>query len=172
MRAIYLTGFMGSGKTTIGKLLSKASGLPVFDTDVLVEEKEGKSIKDIFLQEGEAYFRERESEILRALSGENMIVTTGGGIILAKENREWIRKNGYWVYLHCDPEEIEHRLVNDTSRPLLAGEKSANLRSIFEKRLPLYREAPIQVDTTNKSTQEVVEEILNALQIESASKIL
>ena len=159
MKSIFLTGFMGSGKTTIGKLLSEKLSLPVIDTDHVIEEKLNKTIRDIFETEGENKFREYEHQFLEMMPTENMIITTGGGIILRKENRDWMKKNGVVVYLHCEPEEILNRLEGDQTRPLLDGDKKKNVLSIFTERSPFYHEADFKVDTTNKTPKEVVLEI-------------
>ncbi|MGQ0415199.1 shikimate kinase, partial [Bacillus sp. HC-TM] len=91
MKSIYITGYMGAGKTTIGKALSKELHMDVIDTDQKIEEKQEKAIRDIFAEEGEMAFREYESEMLRALPVHNVIITTGGGIIERAENRKWMK---------------------------------------------------------------------------------
>lgn len=150
---------MGSGKTTIGKLLSEKLSLPVMDTDHVIEEKLNKTIREIFETEGESKFREYEHQFLEMVPTDNMIITTGGGIILRKENRDWMRKNGVVVYLHCEPEEILKRLEGDETRPLLDGDKKKNVLSIFSERAPFYHDADFKVDTTNKTLEEIVLEI-------------
>lgn len=156
MKSIFLTGFMGSGKTTIGKLLAEKLSLPVIDTDHVIEEKLNKTIREIFETEGENKFREYEHQFLEMMPTENMIITTGGGIILRKENRDWMKNNGMVIYLHCDPEKILQRLAGDQSRPLLDGDKQKNVLSIFKERSPLYHEADFKVDTTTKTPEEIV----------------
>jgi shikimate kinase len=159
MKTIYLTGFMGSGKTTIGKLLSEKLSLPVIDTDQVIEEKLNKTIREVFETEGENKFREYEHKFLKLMPTENTIVTTGGGIILRKENRDWMRQSGLVIYLHCDPEEILKRLADDQTRPLLDGDKKKNVLSIFSDRSPFYHDADFKVDTTHKTPEEIVFEI-------------
>lgn len=163
MKSIFLTGFMGSGKTTIGKLLAEKLLLPVIDTDHVIEEKLNKTIRELFETEGENKFREYEHQFLKMMPTENTIVTTGGGIILRKENRDWMRKHGMIVYLHCEPEEILNRLTGDQSRPLLDGDKKKNVLSIFAERTPFYHDADFKVDTTNKTPEEIVLEIENLI---------
>ncbi|NSL50357.1 shikimate kinase [Calidifontibacillus erzurumensis] len=159
MKSLFLTGFMGSGKTTIGKQLAEKLSLPVIDTDEFIENQLNKTIREIFETEGEKKFREYEKHFLKLVPTENTIVTTGGGIILAEENRAWMREKGYVIYLHCEPDEIIRRLKDDQTRPLLDGDKENNIRTIFSQRLPLYNEADLKIDTMNKNPDEIVEEI-------------
>ncbi|HHY73035.1 MAG TPA: shikimate kinase [Bacillus bacterium] len=159
MKSLYLTGFMGSGKTTIGKLLAEKLALPVIDTDQFIEEQLQKTIREIFETEGEEQFREYEEQFLKMIPTENNIITTGGGIILKNENRTWMRKNGTVIYLHCEPEEIMKRLASDETRPLLDGDKQKNILSIFAKRSEYYDDADFKIDTTGKSPVEIVLEI-------------
>ena len=150
---------MGAGKTTIGKMLAKELGVPVYDTDQEVEKMTGKSISDIFDQEGEAFFRSLETKVLKKLPTKECVITTGGGIILKEENCLWLAEHGNWIYLHCDPDEIAKRLVRDTTRPLLNGEKKKNLHTLFNARLPLYQKAEITINTTGKSILTIIDEI-------------
>ena len=163
MKAIYLTGFMGAGKTTIGKELAAKLALPVYDTDQEIEKREGKTIASIFAVEGESRFRELESQMLKELPKEDCIITTGGGIILKEENRNWLKENGLSVYLHCDPDEIAKRLENDETRPLLSGERKKELHELFYSRLPLYREAEWTLETTGKTVSYIIDEIIRRI---------
>ncbi|MFJ8527865.1 shikimate kinase [Bacillus sp. NPDC094106] len=159
MKSIYITGYMGAGKTTIGKALSKELDIAVVDTDQKIEEKQGKLIRDIFAEEGENIFRQYESEMLRSLSTSNMIITTGGGIVERAENRQWMKENGTVVYLYCDPYVIAERLREDTTRPLFQKENIEAFVKKFENRRAYYEEADIHIDTTNKSVEEIMEEL-------------
>ncbi|CAH0345717.1 shikimate kinase [Bacillus sp. CECT 9360] len=163
MKSIYLTGFMGAGKTTAGEALGEAMKLPVYDMDHEIEEQQQQTVTDIFADQGEEAFREMESRMLRELPREDSIITTGGGIIIKEDNRQWLATQGYWVYLHCEPEEIAKRLANDESRPLLSGERKQNLHRLFSERLPLYSQAHIVVDTTGKSLDEIVDRIMKRI---------
>lgn len=163
MRAIYITGYMGAGKTTIGKALSKELGIDVIDTDQKIEEKQGRVIRDIFAKEGERSFRQYESEMLCSLPTKDVIITTGGGIVERIENREWMKENGTVVYLYCDPYVIADRPHEDITRPLFQKENVEAFVAKFEERRAFYEEAVIQIDTTNKSIQEVTEEILRRI---------
>ena len=163
MRAIYITGYMGAGKTTIGRMLSEQLHIPVADTDQKIEENQGKVIRDIFTEEGENTFRQYESDMLRSLPTSNLIITTGGGIVERAENRQWMKENGTVVYLYCAPYVIAERLHGDTTRPLFQKENIEAFIAKFEGRRAFYEEATIQVDTTNKSVQEITEEILHKI---------
>ncbi|MDM5189949.1 shikimate kinase [Bacillus sp. DX4.1] len=159
MQAIYITGFMGAGKTTIGKALSDKLGIPVVDTDQRIEEKHGKLIRDIFAEEGEISFRQYESAMLQALPTSDIIITTGGGIVESTNNRQWMSENGIVVYLYCDPYVIAERLSEDTTRPLFQKENIEAFAQKFEKRRSHYEEATVHIDTTNKKVEEIIEEI-------------
>jgi shikimate kinase len=164
MKAIFLTGFMGAGKTSVGKQLAKRLNIPVVDTDQLIEQKIGKSINEIFAEEGEAAFRKYEREILKTLPLENVIVTTGGGMVIQKENRDWMKKHGIVIYLHCEPEEILRRLASDETRPLLKQQnKQEQIKRLWIERLPYYQEANFLIHTTNKTLAEIVDDIVTML---------
>lgn len=150
---------MGAGKTTIGKALSKELHIDVVDTDQKIEEKQEKAIRNIFAEEGEMAFREYESEMLRSLPVHNVIITTGGGIIERAENRKWMKENGIVVYLYCDPHVIAERLREDTTRPLFQKKDIDAFVAKFESRRAYYEEAEIYIDTTNKSIEQIMNEL-------------
>ncbi|WP_318508429.1 shikimate kinase [Bacillus sp. T3] len=161
MQAIYLTGLMGAGKTTVGKELASKLGLIVMDTDEQIVKQEGKSINEIFALHGESYFRELESKMLAGLPTENIVITTGGGIILAEENRKFMKERGTVVYLDANPEEILVRLQHDQSRPLLAKDKQNVIFLLYKDRLPLYEEScHLKITTTGKDIEAIVNEII------------
>lgn len=155
-KMIYLTGFMGSGKTTIGAELGGKLAAKVIDTDRWIEEREGHTIKAIFAEKGEAYFRDLETEALKEIKGNHLIVTTGGGIVGRQENRELMKKNGKVIYLHCQIEELMKRLKNDISRPLIQNQDQEKIAALFQSRKALYEEADVTIDTTKKEIEEVV----------------
>lgn len=159
MKAIYLTGFMGSGKSTIGRELGKALNLPVIDTDVFIEKNRGMKIRDIFETEGEVAFRSYEREALKEMPTEDVIITTGGGMVTQQENREWMLTHGTVYYLHCDFSIIVERLKHDTTRPLFDHEQMTRTEKLFTDRLPLYQEAHYTIDTSNKEVSDIVNEI-------------
>lgn len=157
---------MGSGKTTVGERLATHMGLPMIDTDQYVEKQYGKSVRDIFETEGEEKFRQYEQIGLQQLPTENVIIATGGGIILKPENREWMKQYGFVVYLHCEPALIVERLRTDRSRPLLDGQLEQNIANLFKQRLALYQEADLIIDTSHQDPDEVVTELANMITTE------
>ncbi len=159
MRAIYITGFMGAGKTTVGRELSVKWNVPVIDTDEYLEQTLKKKITRIFQEEGEGAFREYESKILRSLPTQNVIITTGGGIVIKEENRKWMKERGKVVYLYCDPVKIAERLKHDTTRPLFNQADVNSFIELFHSRQPFYQEADIIIDTTNRQPADIAEEI-------------
>ncbi|WP_270179253.1 shikimate kinase [Alkalihalobacillus sp. CinArs1] len=160
MRAVYLTGFMGSGKTSVAYQLAKELSMPLVDTDETIVSETGKEISSIFENEGEEAFREYETATLKKLPVENVIVSTGGGIILKEENRNLMKQNGKVIYLHCEPREIVKRLEGDSSRPLLdVKNRSEQIEKIFSERISFYEDAHETIDTTNLTVEEVVEQI-------------
>jgi shikimate kinase len=166
MKSIYLIGFMGSGKTTIGKALSLSLNIPVMDSDEEVSRLTGKTIMEIFEGEGEVGFRLLETQCLRNLPVENSIITTGGGIVLREENRRWMRENGVVVLLDASSEEILKRLEGDKTRPLLIGDKETKVTKILDERLPLYVDtANLIIETTGKSVEVIVEELVQRLKL-------
>ena len=163
---IYLVGLMGSGKTTLGKILSKKIDKQFYDSDQVIEEKLGVDVPIIFEYEGEAGFREREKDILKELVGiQNIVLATGGGIILSKSNRDLLAKNGIVIYLKSNQKDLILRMKNDKTRPLL---KNGNIEEIIKKlckeREPLYEEiADFEIMTKNKRIHEIVNEIMSVI---------
>ena len=161
---IILIGFMGCGKTTFGTWIAKNKKMDFCDTDALIVEKEKKSINDIFSENGEPYFRELETEIVKDLikSRHNTVVSVGGGLPLKPENRELLKKLGTVLYLRTSVEELTKRLAGDTTRPLLAG---GNIREkithLMDMRLSDYLDAAeVIIDTDGRSFDEMYENIL------------
>ena len=163
---IYLIGLMGSGKTTLGKILSKKLDKQFYDSDHVIEEKLGVDVPMIFKYEGEAGFREREKDSLKELvSKKNIVLATGGGIILSKSNRDLLSENGIVIYLKSNQKDLIKRMKNDKTRPLL---KNGNIEEIIKKlckeREPLYEEiADFEIMTKNKRIHEVVNEIITII---------
>lgn len=161
-RNVYITGFMGSGKTTVGRALSEKLNRRAVDLDEWIEKREQMEIRQIFAEKGEAYFRDLETKTLQAVKGPNLIITTGGGIVTRTENREWMKKHGIVVYLRCELNEIMRRLKGDKSRPNFRGDRKA-MERLFQSRKAAYEEADIIVDTTEKSVAQIVAEISERL---------
>lgn len=153
---------MGSGKTTIGKLLSKKLNKLFFDSDYVIEERLGVRVPMIFEYEGEVGFRDRESKVLNELVlKENIVLATGGGIILSPKNRELLSSRGIVIYLKSDYQNLAKRMVNDKTRPLLQnGDIELTFKNLFKARDSLYSSiADYEVDTNNKSLYQVEQKI-------------
>lgn len=164
---IILIGFMGAGKTTVGKKLATSLGLSFLDLDQFLEAETGRRIKDIFKEDGEEMFRSIETKMLRrALSTKSDIVlATGGGIITKEENKRLLEKEEKIFYLKADYNTLYHRLLKDTSRPLLLAEdREAKIKSLLELRLPKYENlAKYTVETDGKAVDEIVAECMSFL---------
>ena len=163
---IYLIGLMGSGKTTLGKILSKKLDKHFYDSDQVIEEKLGVNVPMIFEYEGEAGFREREKDILKELvSKQNIVLATGGGIILSESNRDLLAKNGIVIYLKSNQKDLVLRMKNDKTRPLLKnGNVELIIKKLCQEREPLYEEiADFKIITKNKRIYEVVNEIIKTI---------
>ncbi len=163
MKNIVLTGFMASGKSTIGRELSAISGMEFVDTDELVEKSEGITINEIFARFGEEYFRDRESAaVAMAAEKSGAVIATGGGAVLRHENIELLRKNGVVFNLEPSAAVICERLNGArASRPLLAGEELEAVLERFRKRQPYYDNCDCKIYVSNSRTpREFAVEIL------------
>ncbi len=163
---IILTGYMGSGKTTVGKALAKEYGMTFIDTDQLIEEKEGKAISQIFEDSGEETFRDMETALLKELrmkSVSNSVISTGGGIVQRKENCELLKEIGEVIYLEADSLTLYERVKNDDTRPLLkdAGDELKDrIDTMLSKREGFYKlSADHIIDTKGKTLKEIAEEV-------------
>ena len=160
-RNIVLIGFMGTGKTTIGKSLARSLGWTFVDTDELVELTAGSSVQKIFEEQGEIYFRKLETEVLiQVLGSEQQIIATGGGAVLAEHNREVMIEGGLVIALQADISTIIQRVSGDQSRPLLKGDLSDRVAALLEQRKFAYDFADISIQTAGKSVEQIVEVIL------------
>ena len=164
MKNIVLIGFMGSGKTTIGKALEKKTDMAFVDTDELIEAYEGCKISNIFADKGETYFRRLENETLKKLvTGTNFkIISTGGGIVINKANIPLLKQLGKVFYLRIKPKTVVERLEGDKTRPLLIGEdKLVKVEQLMTDRKELYEMAADKtVDVDCLSVNEIVSRIL------------
>lgn len=164
-RNIVLVGFMGTGKTSVGKILAKRLSRPFIDVDQLIEDAEGQQISDIFEQRGEPYFRTVEKrEVASAAALKNAVITTGGGAVLDPENVAALRRSGTLVSLTASPETILGRVQGSRHRPLLnTPDKLAEIRRLLEIRAPFYRCADYSFDTDGKTPAQVADTILRSL---------
>ncbi|MBI5903197.1 MAG: shikimate kinase [Deltaproteobacteria bacterium] len=166
MANIVLTGFMGTGKSTIGRVLSRETGLKFMDLDELIEREAGMAIKDIFRERGEGCFRDMESGVIRRLTqgefGNGLIVSTGGGAVVRKENRDALRSWGTVVCLSSTVDEILRRVENRDDRPLLnTVEKKEAIERLLKEREEAYGDCDLVVDTASVSLKEAVRAIKN-----------
>jgi shikimate kinase len=151
---------MGSGKTTCGQALATALGWDFVDTDLLVEQRERRSIDRIFGESGESYFRGVEREVLRSLEGRTRcVVATGGGLFLGAEQRKWMKQNGLTVWLDVTLEEARRRVGRGTTRPLWRTDDPVSLRALFEKRRASYALCTIRVPAAPGDPAVVAERI-------------
>lgn len=158
---IILIGIMGSGKTTIGRILADKLQWPFVDTDQLIEKREGRTISDIFAAQGEPFFRLLESKILAEVLGQKkQVVATGGGSVLASENRNIMLKNGLVVALTAPAEVIIQRVRQSQHRPLLKGNVEERVLQLMESRKHAYDFAQARMDTSVSSLEQVAESII------------
>ncbi|PTY38171.1 shikimate kinase [Saccharospirillum sp. MSK14-1] len=166
--SIILIGPMGSGKSTIGRLLSTRLGLPFIDSDREIEARSGADIPWIFDLEGESGFRDRETAVLAELVDEGrQVIATGGGAIIRPENRELLKSKGQVVYLKTSVEQQLVRTAKDRNRPLLNGpDPEGTLRRLAGERRPYYEEtAHLTIDTNGQTPRTVVREIIKQLKL-------
>ena len=166
---LVLVGMPGSGKSTVGRHLARRLRLPFFDSDHVIEERLGCSIREYFAREGEAAFRDLEEQAIDELTaGASCVLATGGGAVLRPANRQRLHERGRVVYLRSSPEELYRRLRHDSTRPLLqVADPLARLRALYAERDPLYREtAHFVIETGRPSVPTLVNMI--AMQLELA----
>nr|WP_301334626.1 shikimate kinase [Variovorax dokdonensis] len=162
-----MVGLPGSGKTAVGRRLAQRLQWDFVDTDQLIEERIGCTIREFFEREGEGRFRDIEAQVIGEQGRTaNTVLSTGGGAVLREENRRQLRQSFHVVYLRSSPEDLYRRLRHDVKRPLLqVADPLGRLRELFSARDPLYREvAHESVETGRPSIQALVVEILDRLQ--------
>jgi len=163
MKSIYLVGFMGCGKTTVGKILAKALNRQFIDLDEKIVSHTGKSIPTIFEESGENGFRKIESEVLKKELSKNSIISTGGGIVTRPENMVFMKQNGIVFYLESTIETLYNRIHQDPNRPNAVNRSIEELNTLFISRKSLYEKADITISDTEKSPKDVSVEIINCL---------
>lgn len=175
---VFLTGFMGSGKSTVGPILANSVGYDFVDLDGLIEASEGRAIREIFQTDGEAYFRRRELEEIQRLSQRpKLVVSLGGGTLIQAETYRLIRSSGLLVYLKISPEQVFRRVRHRDDRPLLSdpqgrplstAELKARISQLYRERETLYASADITVESDPRqvgvTVDRVVREIASQLQ--------
>jgi len=168
---ISLIGFMGSGKTTVGKILADRLNFLFIDLDKVIEIAEDKTVSEIFKSGGEKYFRDVESEVIKKIYiNENCVFACGGGIVEREENMDFIKQNSLIVYLYISPQQAFKRLKDVEDRPLLGNSSNLDSRkeiinNLISKRDILYKNnSNFNINTDNKSPECITEEILKKLQ--------
>jgi shikimate kinase len=158
---IILTGFMGTGKTSVGTRLAEDLDYAFVDTDSLIEADQNMSITAIFAKAGEPFFRDVESRIIDlVMQQENQVVSTGGGAVIRDENRKAFKRAGFVICLTARPEVIFDRIRSETHRPLLqTPDPLAKIRELLDGRAKFYSQADVTIDTSAKSVDDVIREI-------------
>ena len=166
MKTIVLTGMMGSGKTTLGKLLGETLNMKFIDIDSSIELNEKSSIKNIFEIKGEKYFRELEKQTIKTIfKPEDLIIALGGGAFANNITRKFLLNNALIIYLKTTPQTIFDRIQNDTTRPLLCGKMNIEkIKEIIKIREKNYESAHLTISTDNKTLEEIIEEITGVLE--------
>jgi shikimate kinase len=165
MKNIILTGFMGTGKTAVGRELSRLLNMNLIDVDTEIEKSQRMTINEIFKQFGEPKFREIETEMIRKLSKQkDVIISTGGGAVLRQENMDVLRKQGVIICLMASPETILKRTSRNTNRPLLQVEDPfGKIQELLNFRKPFYEKADIIINTEGKTPLQIAEEIIDKI---------
>lgn len=165
MKTIILIGMMGSGKTTIGKILGEKLNIESFDIDSIIEAQTNKSVSEIFSSYGEIYFRELEKNTIKEIfKPDNKIISLGGGAFENNETRNLLLNNSTIIYLKTSPITIYERIKNDTKRPLLKNKMSIKkITELINLRQKNYELANLHISTDNKRPNTIINEILGAL---------
>lgn len=163
MNNIVLCGFMGCGKSTIGKALAEKLNMEFVDTDAKIEESQGIKISQIFEKFGEKFFRELETKLIQKLSQEDgRVIALGGGLAANLQNHKYLKECGKIIFLNCEIEETFKRILGDKTRPLTALGKEEIIK-LYNERLPIYKSiADITVDSSSKSDK-TLESLLEVL---------
>jgi shikimate kinase len=158
---LILTGFMATGKSSVGKLVARRLSMRFVDMDEVIANTSGKSIARIFSEEGEEHFRQLETALARALAAQDgLVVATGGGCMLREANREALGASGLLVCLWASSEDIWRRASGDTSRPLLPKDGISGIQKLLTQRRDVYKLLPHHVSTTNLSIDEVAAKVI------------
>lgn len=166
-KTVVMVGMMGAGKTAVGTALARLLAVPFLDSDEEIVRAANRSIAEIFERDGEAFFRQRESEVIgRLLRGSPCVLSTGGGAFLAQPNRELIHEVGVSVWLRADLDLLWQRVRHKTTRPLLrTANPRETLRELYEARLPFYAQADLTVDASpDLSVEGMAARVRDALQ--------
>ena len=167
IRNLALIGFMGTGKTTVGRLLAESLEYGFVDTDDLIERQVGRPVREIFALEGEARFREYERALVASLPQyDRTIIATGGGLAIDPENLSSLKTHALVVCLWASPERIYERVPHQAHRPLLDGpDLMTRIRELLAAREPSYRQADVLINTELRQSREVVQHVLHQFQM-------
>ena len=166
-KTIVLVGMMGAGKTAVGQALARALSVPFLDSDHEIERAANMQVSEIFSRDGEAFFRDREAEVItRLLSGPRVVLSTGGGAFLAERNRHEISSAGVSVWLKADLSLLWQRVRHKSTRPLLRGpDPFGALEQVYKDRVPIYERADMVVEARAEySIERMCEQVLKALE--------
>ena len=157
--AVYLCGFMGCGKTTVGKILARILKVDFTDLDAYIEQTEGMTIPEIFQNMGESYFRMAETNALKDLAVDHNVIATGGGALLSEENAAIAKSEGLVAFIDTDFETCYDRIKDDPHRPIAASSTKEELKERFEQRRPLYKAHSNCIIAGDLAPAEIAEEI-------------
>ncbi len=159
---VVLVGFMASGKSSVGRRVAKRLGYRLLDSDQYIESEQGVSVNEIFIHEGEEYFRKLETRLIQRLAGfDSYVFATGGGIVTTPGNMELLKRIGTVVFLNADPEDILKRLEHDTRRPNVRGEdRREQVHGLLGERMAQYQKADISIETLGKTPNQVAGEVI------------
>lgn len=164
MRNIILCGFMGCGKTTLAKSLAQNYGMELIDTDEEIVKAEGRPIAEIFYADGEPYFRELETKLIKKLAERNnCVISLGGGLAANEKNHPYLKKAGIVILLDCGIEQTLRRITGDKTRPLTAGGKE-DIKKRYYARLPLYKAVADATVDSSKSRRKTLENAIKVLE--------
>ena len=163
---IVLVGFMGTGKSTVGRVIAQKLEFHFIDTDDVIEQTSKAKISDIFAEHGEVYFRDLESQAVKSVAlMKNQVVATGGGVVLRSSNIDLLRTGGPIFCLNATPKAIWDRVRSSQSRPLLRGpDPLKKIETLLDKRAPYYALADHQIETTGVSVDRVADEIISYIE--------
>ncbi len=163
---IVLVGFMGTGKSAVGRVIAQKLEFHFIDTDDVIEQTSKAKISDIFAEHGEDYFRDLESQAVKSVAlMKNQVIATGGGVVLRSSNIDLLRTGGPIFCLNATPKAIWDRVRSSRSRPLLRGpEPLKKIETLLDKRAPYYALADHQIETTGVSVDRVADEIISYIE--------
>lgn len=168
--SIVLTGFMGTGKSAVGRAMAGALGRPFVDMDAVLEERLGTTIADYFANAGEAAFRQAEAELVRELAGRpGLVIATGGGALVPEESRRLMLQSATVILLTCGLPQLRQRLAGSTHRPLLGEDPGEAMRRLLERRRAAYEAIPLQLDTSHLTVEEAAGHALRLAQAATAA---